>query len=81
MFKSLTLTPRQEATVASVHSKCVSTCKMLTPEDLEASEKCAEECSEKNRDLYRMANASNYGVIIAMGILAIAIWIALTHKK
>jgi hypothetical protein len=54
---------------------------MLTPDDPEVSEKCAEDCTEKNRELYRMANASNYGVIVALSILGIAIFIAVTHKK
>jgi hypothetical protein len=81
MFKSVKLTPSQEANIAKVHSRCESTCTFLTPIDPDKIEEFAAKCSEKNRELYRMANASNYAVICSIAILALAILFAVTHKK
>lgn len=81
MLKSFSITQKQEDNIQSMQPRCESTCNYLHPVDVKASEACAEACAEKNRDIYRMANASNYASVIALGILIVAIWFGLTHTN
>jgi hypothetical protein len=73
LSKLLDLSASQEEKVQSVQERCVSTCKMLHPISESDVEECVKKCSEQNRDLFRMSNASNYAAFAAFLILLIAI--------
>lgn len=79
MFKKIKLSKDQEEKVLKVQNKCTEICDYMHPVEKLDFLECSEQCKERNRDLYRMANASNWGVLISLIVLGLAFFVAVKH--
>ena len=79
-MKLFDLTASQNKVIEKVYPRCTSSCEILHPLDQRAALECANECSERNKMLYRMSNASSYASLGSFLILIFVIIIVIRNK-
>lgn len=79
-MKLFDLSPNQEKIIQKVSSRCISSCTLLHPLDSKQMTECAESCSEQNRSLFKMSNASSYASLGALLILVVIIVVVIRNK-
>jgi hypothetical protein len=70
----LGLTKKQEYIVKQLLPKCQKSCEFLYPIDEDKKNICIQQCSNQNKELFRMENVSFIGVGIAVLLVFIAMF-------